>query len=81
MLQGLIAEFLCLGLLAGGLASLVAMGVGYSLATWVFEIDYQPATSLLLAGPLLGAVLVGASGVLATQSVIRQAPVTVLRAH
>jgi putative ABC transport system permease protein len=81
VLKGIFAEFLCLGLLAGALASLVAAGVGYALATLVFRIDYQPDLSVMLAGPLLGAVLVGASGLLATQSVIRTAPVNVLRAH
>jgi putative ABC transport system permease protein len=81
VLNGIIAEFLCLGLLSGALASLVAAGVGYALATGVFRIDYQPTLLALAAGPLLGAVLVGASGLLATQSVIRHAPVNVLRAH
>jgi len=81
VLQGITAEFLCLGLLSGGLASFVAAGVGYALATIVFELDYHPAPLLLVAGPVLGALLVGTSGVLATQSVIRQAPVNVLRAH
>jgi putative ABC transport system permease protein len=81
VLNGIIAEFLCLGLLSGALASLVAAGVGYALATGVFRIDYQPTLLALAAGPVLGAVLVGASGLLATQSVIRHAPVNVLKAH
>ena len=81
VLNGIIAEFLCLGLLSGALAGLVAAGVGYALATRVFSIDYQPTLLAFLVGPLLGAVLVGISGILATQSVIRHAPVNVLRAH
>ena len=81
VLKGLIAEFLCLGLLAGSLASVVAGGVGYALATHAFELDYRPDALLLIVGPILGAILVGVSGIFATHSVIRHAPVSVLRAH
>lgn len=75
---GLAAEFVTLGLLAGLLASLIATGVAYLLATRVFELDFTPDLALIGAGLFSGGVLVGLSGILATYSVTHQPPMSVL---
>lgn len=75
---GLIAEFASLGLLAGLLASLIATGVAYLLATRVFELEFTPDPKLIGVGLVAGGVLVGITGMLATYSVVRQPPMGVL---
>lgn len=47
---GLLAEYAVLGLLAGLTASLTAQGVGWVLATQVFEIGYGPRPLIWLGG-------------------------------
>ena len=78
VLTGLIAEFVSLGLLAGLLASLIATGVAWLLATRVFELEFTPDPTLIGVGLAAGALLVGISGTLATYSVVRQPPMGVL---
>lgn len=78
VLTGLIAEFVSLGLLAGLLASLIATGVAYLLATRVFELEFAPDMALIGIGLVAGGLLVGLSGILATYSVVRQPPMGVL---
>jgi putative ABC transport system permease protein len=80
VLQGVIAEFITLGLLAGILASVGAVVVGQILAQQVFRLAYSPDPLVLIGGPLLGALLVGLAGTLATRSVVRTPPVQTLRA-
>ena len=78
VLTALVVEFVSLGLLAGLLASLIATGVGYLLATRVFELQFAPDPTLIGVGLAVGALLVGISGTLATYSVVRQPPMGVL---
>jgi putative ABC transport system permease protein len=78
VLMGLITEFVSLGLLAGLLASLIATGVAYLLATRAFGLEFSPNPTLIGIGLVAGALLVGISGVLATYSVVRQPPMGVL---
>jgi putative ABC transport system permease protein len=78
VLTGLIVEFATLGLLAGLLASLIATGVAWLLATRVFELEFTPDAALIGIGLGAGALLVGLSGTLATYSVVRQPPMGVL---
>jgi putative ABC transport system permease protein len=78
VLTGLIVEFATLGLLAGLLASLIATGVAWLLATRVFELEFAPDPTLIGIGLGAGALLVGLSGTLATYSVVRQPPMGVL---
>lgn len=56
------AELLGVGLLAGGLASVVAMLVGWALARWVFEFTWTAAWWVPLAGGLAGALLAWLAG-------------------
>jgi len=79
VLSGVAAEFLAIGLLAGVLAALGASLAGYLLAENLFDLEYRISWALWLAGPLLGMLFVGVSGMVATWRVITHAPVNVLR--
>ena len=78
VLSALVVEFVSLGVLAGLLASLIASGVAYLLATRVFELEFAFDPIVVGAGLIAGGVIVGLSGVLATYSVVRQPPAGVL---
>jgi putative ABC transport system permease protein len=80
VLGGVATEFLAIGLLAGLLAASGATLAGYLLAENLFDLEYGFSVALWLAGPLLGMVFVGLSGMAATWRVISQAPVSVLQA-
>lgn len=80
VLQGVLAEFITLGLLSGVLAALGASIGGYFVATRVLEMKYGFDPLVWLAGAAGGVVLVAFSGWLATRSVINTPPVTTLRA-
>jgi putative ABC transport system permease protein len=77
--QGLLAEFLALGTLAGLLAALSAIGVGYALAEFVFHVPYHFNPWLIPLGLVIGAVGVGLVGLLGTRPVLRTPPAEVLR--
>ncbi|HXW10576.1 MAG TPA: FtsX-like permease family protein [Steroidobacteraceae bacterium] len=77
--QGVAAEFLVLGALAGLLAAAGATGVGWLLARRVFDLDYSPDPWIWLIGVLGGALLVGIAGLLAARSVVSHPPMQALR--
>ncbi len=79
MLTGVASEFLAIGLLSGLLAAIGATAAGYLLAEHAFELDYTFSPTLWIAGPLVGMIFVGISGMTATWRVISQTPVSVLR--
>ena len=79
ILQGVAAEFIALGLLAGTLGAFGAGLIGYVVANELFELDYLPGPTLLLAGLVVGGVVVGISGTLAARSVVNEPPVSTLR--
>jgi putative ABC transport system permease protein len=80
VLQGVLAEFITLGLLAGLLAALGASVAGYFVATRVLDLKYGFDGWVWLTGAAGGALLVAFSGWLATRSVINTPPITTLRA-
>jgi putative ABC transport system permease protein len=80
VLGGVATEFLAIGLLAGVLAASGATLAGYLLAENLFDLEYGFSPALWLAGPVIGMLFVGLSGLAATWRVISQAPVSVLRA-
>nr|HNI23960.1 FtsX-like permease family protein [Plasticicumulans sp.] len=80
VLQGLIAEFAVLGLLAGVLAAAGASALGWGLAQQVFDFPYRPDPLLWLAGAAAGVFGVGLAGLAGTRAVLDQPPLATLRA-
>lgn len=79
ILQGVAVEFTALGALSGTLAALGATVIGLVLARRVFDLDYTFSPLLWLAGLVLGSLLVGLTGTLATRKAVNEPPVSVLR--
>ncbi len=79
LMRGLVAEFATLGLLAGLVAAATASVLGWWLSTRIFQLDYVMNPALWLVGIVVGAVGVGAAGVLGTRFILRTPPITALR--
>ncbi len=79
VLQGLLAEFVALGLLAGVLASTAAAFAGWYAARHWFDLAYHFNVWLWVAGLGGGALVVGVAGWLATRSVVNTSPLATLR--
>jgi putative ABC transport system permease protein len=73
------AELLGVGALAGLLASVAAVGVGWALARYAFEFSWNPAPWVPLAGALAGALLALAAGWWGLRGVLRRPVVQTLR--
>ena len=73
------AELLGVGALAGVLASLAAVAVGWALARYVFEFSWSPAPVVPLAGGAAGALLALAAGWWGLREVLRRPVVETLR--
>jgi len=73
------AELAGVGLLAGLLASIVAMAVGWGLAKYVFGFVWTAAVWVPLAGALAGAVLAMAAGWWGLRDVLRRPVIETLR--
>ena len=73
------AELLGVGALAGVLASLAAMAVGWSLARYVFEFQWTASWWVPLAGGAAGALLALAAGWWGLREVLRRPVVQTLR--
>jgi putative ABC transport system permease protein len=80
VLQGVLAEFITLGFLAGLIAAAGASLAAYFLTTRWLELRYTFDLAPWGIGVLGGALLVAAGGWLATRSVVNQPPLTTLRA-
>ena len=72
-------ELLGVGLLAGALASVVAVVVGWALARYAFEFAWTASPLVPLAGALAGAVLALAAGWWGLRGVLRTPVVETLR--
>jgi putative ABC transport system permease protein len=81
VLAGVAVEFAALGMISGILAAAGATGVAWLLARRVFRLEFAADPSVWVAGLLAGLVLVGATGVLATRTVVTHPPVNVLRGY
>ena len=77
--RGLLAEFLTLGALAGGLAAFAATLISAWLAARVFNFPYHGNTWVWLVGILGGSIGIGAAGLLGTRRVLHHPPVESLR--
>ncbi len=73
------AELIGVGLLAGFLASVVATGVGWALAKYVFEFEWVVSLWVPLFGSLSGAVLALAAGWWGLREVLQRPVVQTLR--
>ncbi len=73
------AELVGVGLLAGFLASAVAVGVGWALARFVFDFTWTAAPWVPLAGAVAGAVLALAAGWWGLREVLLRPVVDTLR--
>lgn len=73
------AELLGVGALAGFLASLAAVAVGWALAVYVFEFRWNPSPWVPLAGMLLGALLAWGAGWWGLREVLRRPVMHTLR--
>ena len=78
--QGLAAEFVAIGLLAGLIAAAGAGALAYLVASEIFNLDYMPGPAVLLTGLVAGGIVVGVTGVLAARAVVNSSPMTSLRA-
>jgi putative ABC transport system permease protein len=72
-------ELLGVGLLAGFVASLVAMAVGWGLARYAFQFSWQPPLLVPLLGSLSGGVLALAAGWWGLRSVLKTPVIETLR--
>jgi putative ABC transport system permease protein len=73
------AELLGVGALAGGLASVAAVAVGWGLARYVFEFSWSPSPWVPLAGAATGALLALLAGWWGLRDVLRRPVVETLR--
>jgi len=73
------AELLGVGALAGVLASVAAMAVGWALARYVFEFSWSASAWVPLAGGAAGALLALAAGWWGLREVLRRPVVQTLR--
>ena len=73
------AELLGVGALAGGLASVAAMAVGWLLARYAFEFTWAPSPWVPLAGAVAGALLALAAGWWGLREVLRRPVLETLR--
>ncbi len=79
VLGSLAIEFCALGFFAGVLATFGSEITVYALETEIFQLEYQVNPEIWLLGPLVGMVLIGTLGTLATLKVVNTPPTAVLR--
>ena len=77
----LVVEYGTLGVLAGAVGSVGALGLTWGLSRHLLEIAWNPAPLSNLGGMLLTALVVGTVGVVASLDVLRRKPLGTLRAE
>ena len=73
------AELAGVGLLAGALASIAAMAVGWGLAKYVFGFEWTASPVVPLLGAITGALLAMAAGWWGLRDVLRRPVIETLR--
>ena len=76
-----VLEYSALGLLAGLVGALGALGLSWAVATYLLDIEWKPDPILLGTGTLLTAALVAVVGLIASAEVLRKKPLATLRAE
>ncbi len=79
VMGSLVIEFCVLGLFAGVLAVVGSEVTVWGLETEIFELDYSINPVIWFLGPLVGTVLIGVIGTVATFKVVKTPPTIVLR--
>jgi putative ABC transport system permease protein len=79
VLGSLAIEFCALGFFAGVLATIGSEVTVYALETQIFQLNYSVNPELWVLGPLIGMVLIGTVGTIATLKVVNTPPTAVLR--
>jgi putative ABC transport system permease protein len=79
ILSSLVAEFLCLGLIAGVLAAFAATVVESILAKYVFRMDIIINPWVWLIAPVVCVMVIVIGGLAGTQKVLYTPPIVVLR--
>ena len=77
----LVVEYGTLGVLAGAVGSVGALGLTWGLSRHLLEISWDPAPLVNLGGMLLTALVVGSVGVGASLDMLRRKPLGTLRAE
>jgi putative ABC transport system permease protein len=81
LLVMLLAEYGLLGLVAGVIGSLAAVGLSYAASRYVFDIEWSFTPAINLAGVAATILLVTAVGALSTIDVLARKPLAILRAQ
>lgn len=79
ILASLIAEFLCLGLIAGVLSAFAATALELALAEFVFKMDVSINPWVWLIAPLICSVVIVLGGLAGTRKVLSTPPMVALR--
>jgi putative ABC transport system permease protein len=79
LLTIMLAEYGLLGLVAGLIGSLAAIGLSYAIARYVFDIEWTFTPTLNIVGLAATMVLVIVVGALASLDVLTRKPLTILR--
>jgi putative ABC transport system permease protein len=77
--MAVLAEFSLLGGVAGLLAAVAAVAVGWVMADQVFKMEYQPSLWLPPVGLVVGAVGIAITGLLGSRPVLSTPPALILR--
>ena len=77
----LLLEYGILGLLAGSIGSLGAMGLTWSISRYALDIPFKPLIGLTATGVAATAVLVATIGVVSSWEVLQRKPLATLRAE
>ena len=77
----LVVEYGTLGVLAGAVGSVGALGLTWGLSRHLLDIDWDPAPLVNLGGMLLTTLVVGSVGVAASLDALRRKPLGTLRAE
>jgi putative ABC transport system permease protein len=77
----LLLEYGLLGLLAGSIGALGAIGLTWAISRYVLDIPFRPLFGLSAAGIVMTALIVAAVGVISSWEVLQRKPLATLRAE